>query len=154
MSVTACNKVIPLYHFASNPYSKFINSDILNKLTSIGRPSTSDLIQMLIPLIIYKSGMRFSTTSPCINGPTINQLHSMGLLVLPTIVPPMTVLTSRGDSRCATPVQAIVFGSLHPVRVEPTSNKDIITGTLPLAEITFPKGVWFSDTILVVPIHL
>jgi hypothetical protein len=81
----------PLYHFVSNPYSKSFNSETSNKLNSIDRPSTSDLIQMLIPLIIYKSGMGFSTSSPCINGPTMNQLHSMGLPVFPYIVPYMSI---------------------------------------------------------------
>jgi hypothetical protein len=57
----------PLYHFVPNPYSESVNSEILNKLNNIDRPSTSELIQMLIPLIIYKSGIGFSTTSPCIN---------------------------------------------------------------------------------------
>jgi|SRR5215212_2230786 len=76
----------PMYHFVSNPYSKSINSDTLNKLNNIDRPSTSELIQVLIPLIIYKSGMGFSTKSPCINGPTMNQLYSMGLPVFPNTI--------------------------------------------------------------------
>jgi hypothetical protein len=80
----------PLYHFVSNPCSKFIYSDILNKLNSIGRPFTSDLIQVIILLIIYKSGIGFSTTSPCINGPTMKELYNSGLPVFPFIVPSMT----------------------------------------------------------------
>jgi hypothetical protein len=73
----------PLFHFVSNPNSESISSALLNKLKNISRPYTSDLMQMLIPLIIYKSGMRLSITNPCINGPTMNQLQSMGLPVFP-----------------------------------------------------------------------
>jgi hypothetical protein len=42
----------PLYHFVLNPNSGSISSALLNKLKNISRPYTSELMQMLIPLII------------------------------------------------------------------------------------------------------
>ncbi|HYA83215.1 MAG TPA: hypothetical protein VEH06_07170 [Candidatus Bathyarchaeia archaeon] len=72
----------PVYHYISNPSSNFINSVISDKLNKISRPSTSDLVQMMIPIIIYKSGIVFSARNLCLNGPTIKELYNLGLPVL------------------------------------------------------------------------
>jgi hypothetical protein len=72
----------PVYHYISNPRSKFINSDISDKLKLISRPSTSDLTQMMIPIIIYRSGIGFLAKNLCVNGPTIKELYNLGLPVL------------------------------------------------------------------------
>jgi hypothetical protein len=77
----------PVYHYVSNPRSKFINSDISDKLNKISRPSASDLIQMMIPIIIYKSGIGFSARNLCVNGPTKEELYSLGLPIFPSGLP-------------------------------------------------------------------
>lgn len=69
----------PAYHYISNPHSKFINSDISDKLNKVSRPSTSDSIQVMIPFIIYKSGLGFLARNLCVNGPTIKELYNLGL---------------------------------------------------------------------------
>lgn len=73
----------PVYHYVSNPRSTFINSDILDKLNKISRPSTSDLIQMMIPIIIYKSRIGFSARNLWVNGPTMEELYNLGLPIFP-----------------------------------------------------------------------
>jgi hypothetical protein len=65
----------PFYHFVSNPYSRSINFDIMDKLNDLAISAglkLAQVIQVMLPIIIYKSGFGFSVSNLCINGPCCN----------------------------------------------------------------------------------